>query len=94
MTENCQVVQVEEKRKDCEKEFTRIWDRLSIGDERFNKLNDKNAAQDIDLTCLKTNMLHLIASMSGLTKAIWGMVSSILLILIGFLIWYIQNIGG
>lgn len=94
MTDSCQGGLMEDKRRDCEKEFTRIWERLSTGDERFNKLNDKNAAQDVDLSCLKTNMLHLIESMAGLTKAIWGMVSAILLILIGFFIWYIQNLGG
>ena len=82
---------MEDKRTDCEKEFARIWERLSKGDSRFETFTAKNAEQDIELTTLKTNMLHLIASMGGLTKAIWGMVSTILVILIGFFVWYVQN---
>lgn len=80
-----------EKRLDCEKEFIRIWERLSTGDKKFEAFKDKNAEQDIELTTIKTHMAHLIDSMSGLTRAIWGMVSAILLILISFFIWYVQQ---
>ena len=83
--------EMEEKRIDCEKEFMRIWERLSTGDKKFETFRDKNNEQDIELTTLKANMMHLITSMSGLTKAIWGMVSAILLMLIGFFFWYVQN---
>jgi hypothetical protein len=82
---------MEEKRLDCEKEFIRIWDRLSNGDKKFEAFKDKNSEQDIELSTIKAHMTHLIDSMSGLTKAIWGMVSAIILMLLGFLIWYIQS---
>lgn len=37
---------------------------------------------------------NLCDQLKGLTKAIWGMVGSIFLILAGFLIWYIETIPG
>lgn len=82
---------MEEKRKDCELEFARVWDRLNEGNKKFDKIIDHEAEQDIEVATLKTHIVHLISSMSGLTKAIWGMVASILLLLIGFFIWYVQT---
>ncbi len=39
-----------------------------------------------------TQIENLTRAISSQTKAIWGLVSSIALMLIGFLIWYIQNL--
>lgn len=40
-----------------------------------------------------TQIDNLIKAIGGQTKAIWGLVSSVLLMLFGFFVWYIQNIG-
>lgn len=82
---------MENKRSDCEQEFKRIWERLSLGDSRFNNLMDSEKIQDVDIAILKTNMQNLVGSMGKLTGAIWGMTSAIILMLIGFIIWYIQK---
>jgi hypothetical protein len=93
---------MEDKRPDCDLEFKRLWDkiekeivrvwvRLEKGDLKFEEFADKEHEQDKELVSLKTHMLHLVSSMSNLTKAIWGMVASILLVLISFFIWYVQN---
>lgn len=82
---------MEDKRKDCEQEFIRIWNRLSTGDSKFDGLVQTDHAQDLQIKELQTNMVNLVKSISNLTKAIWGMVLSIAGIGIGFIVWYIQN---
>lgn len=83
--------EMDERRHDCDKEFNRIWERLSNGDRKFQEFQDDNNEQDKELATLKANMLHLIKSMSSLTQALWGMVTAILLVLIGFFVWYVQS---
>lgn len=89
---DCKVEQMEERRPDCEKELNRIWERLHQGDIKFDKMTDAEKDQDIEIVTIKTNMSHLISSMGKLTSAIWGMTASIILMLIGFFIWYIQSL--
>lgn len=36
---------------------------------------------------------NLCRQLGSQTKAIWGLVSSILLVMVSFFIWYIQNLG-
>lgn len=82
---------MESRRMDCDQEFSRIWKRLDKGDKKFEDLTESEKSQEIEISILKTNMIHLIGSMSKLTGAIWGMTGSILLILIGFFIWFVQQ---
>lgn len=82
---------MEDKRKDCEQEFIRIWERLNDGNRKFDIITAHEAEQGAEMATLKTHIVHLVSSMSGLTKAIWGMVSAIILLLIGFFIWYVQT---
>ena len=88
---NCEGTHVDDKRQDCEREFERLWTRLSTGDIRFQTLSDSDHQHDIQIKELQVNMINLCKSMGSLTKAIWGMVSTILFILIGFFVWYVQS---
>ena len=83
---------MEERRKDCDKEFERIWTRLSCGDQSFDLLKDKNEKHDRRILVIETNMINLIKSMTGLTRALWGAAGAICAIGIGFIIWYIQSL--
>lgn len=83
---------MEEKRHDCQLEFDRLWERLSKGDEKFNGISTTNHQTDIRLTKLETNLINLIKSMGNLTKSIWGAVTVMASIGIGFIIWYIQSL--
>lgn len=90
MLEGCEM---ESKRRDCEEEFQRIWSRLSKGDDRFEEMRKSESKQDLDIMEIRTQIVHLVSSMAGLTKALWGIVVSICGVGIGFIIWYIQ-LGG
>lgn len=83
---------MDEKRRDCQLEFDRLWERLSKGDEKFNGINTVNHQTDIRITKLETNLINLIKSMGNLTKSIWGAVTVMASIGIGFIIWYIQSL--
>ncbi len=83
---------MEERRKDCQLEFERIWERLSKGEQRFEGISTLEHETDIRVTKLETNMINLIKSMSGLIKAIWGAVGAMLALGSGFIIWYIQQL--
>ena len=50
------------------------------------------ASHDVDIGILKTNMENLTHSLSGLTKAIWGLVVMVMGTLVGFFIWYVQGL--
>lgn len=39
-----------------------------------------------------TKIDNLCGQISGLTKAIWGLVTGIFFVLVGFVVWYIQNL--
>jgi nitrate reductase NapE component len=80
-----------EKRKDCEQEFARIWTRLDKGDRTFDELKGNDKTQDIDINVLKTQMSTLVTSISGLTKALWGIVLTVAVGGVGFVIWYVQT---
>ena len=83
---------MEDRRKDCQLEFDRLWQRLSKGDQNFQNINEQSHQTDIRVTKLETNMISLIKSMSGLTRSIWASVAALLSLGIGFIIWYIQSL--
>jgi len=38
------------------------------------------------------NITNVCKSVTGLTKAVWGLVSAIIIMLLGFVFWYIQSL--
>lgn len=83
---------VTERRRECDLEFNRIWESLSKGDGHFQRLDMNDRQQDIHIKELQTNMISLIKSLSGLIKAIWGAILTMLGIGGAFIIWYIQSL--
>ena len=90
MAEECRIM--EDRRPDCQAEFQRIWERMSSGDKAFDKFRDCSSDHEKRLIVLETNMVNLIKSMSGLTKALWGAAAAIAATGISFIIWYIQSL--
>lgn len=73
------------QRKECATQFERIWEEL---DDKGKKITEHGE----DITGLKTNMVNLVKSMDKLTGAIWGMVGTVIALLVGFVLWYIQSL--
>ena len=69
----------------CKERFKNIEERLNDGDKIMTE-------HTTEIAVLKTNMSNLIKSLSGLTKALWGICGTILATLLGFFIWYVQNL--
>lgn len=74
-----------EMRESCKERFREIDKRLDEGDKVMRH-------HSTDIAVVQTNMNNLIKSMSGLTKALWGVCGTTLATLLGFFIWYIQQL--
>ncbi len=69
----------------CKEKFDTIDKRI---DDKAHLLEE----HDRSIIRLETQMESLIKSMSGLTKALWGFAGSLIVVLLGFFIWYIQSL--
>jgi hypothetical protein len=69
----------------CKDRFDKIDERLDKGDGEFREHGEK-------LVELKTDMAYLTKSLDGVTKALWAVAFSIAMTLLGFFIWYIENL--
>ncbi len=69
----------------CKERFRDIEERLNDGDRIMTE-------HTTEIAVLKTNMSNLIKSISGLTKALWGVCGTTLATLFGFFIWYVQSL--
>ena len=76
----------------CAKMFNDIADRLESGDKRFGKNEETLNEHEIDIAVLKTCTESVTKSLSGLAKALWGIVITVATAGIGFVIWYIQTL--
>jgi hypothetical protein len=74
----------QEMRADCKERFEKIVARLEKGDDEFG-----NHAERITRT--ETNVDNLTRSLKGVTNALWGVAVSIMGMLVGFVLWFIQN---
>jgi hypothetical protein len=74
-----------EKHKAIENELGRqnLW--LCDHEKKIDRLDRSDA---VNTTALE----NLCSQIGSQTKAIWGLVSGIFFVLLGFLVWYIQNI--
>lgn len=73
-----------EMRPDCKDHFDRIDRRLEEGDRHFTQ-------HDKDIATLSEDMKHLTKAIDNQTKAIWGACGTAIVLLIGFVFWYIQS---
>ncbi len=74
-----------ELNQSCKDRFDKIDERLDKGDDVFKHHGEK-------LVELKTDMAYLTKSLDGVTKALWAVAFSIAMTLLGFFIWYIENL--
>lgn len=73
----------------CEHRFARIEERLDQGDVQFKDQEKSIHSHDVQMMELRTQIQHLVKSMDGQIKAIWGMVVTLVTMGIGFVIWFI-----
>lgn len=69
----------------CRERFASLERRMNIKSEKLDECTT-------DIEVLKTDMGHLTRSLNALTKALWGVAASMLAVLLGFFIWYIQSL--
>lgn len=69
----------------CKEHFGKIEERLDKGDTEFKEQGEK-------LVELKTDLTYLAKSLDGVTKALWRVAFSIAITLLGFFIWYVENV--
>lgn len=73
-----------EKHLAVDKELTRHNDWLCDHEKKIDRLDHSDAVNT-------TSLSNLCNQISLQTKAIWGLVSSVFIVLIGFFIWYVQT---
>jgi hypothetical protein len=61
--------------------------------ERIDKCLDEQKKDHDMVIELKTKIDNLTYSVKSLTHSIWGMIGTVLALLAGFFIWFIQSIG-
>jgi septal ring factor EnvC (AmiA/AmiB activator) len=74
----------EQHQTQCDKRFAKLEGELLALTEEHFKL-------DGDVRVSNARVEQLTKSLAALTKALWGVVVSMLATLTGFLIWYIQT---
>ena len=75
-----------EKHKQIDKQFETNEKRLNNHSERIDKLEQFRSSTE-------TEMRNLVEQIKALVSTIKWMMTSTILLLVGFLIWYIQNLG-
>lgn len=71
---------VNDRRSDCQQQFEQI----------LRELDTYKKDHDI-VVQLREKIESLTRSVNALVRSIWGMMTSLILILAGFIIWYIQS---
>lgn len=90
MIEDCK--NMETRRVDCAQDFYHINEHMDNTEKSFKSIYEAGHSADIKIAKLETTMISLVESMHGLTKSIWGAVISLLLVSLGFFIWYIEKL--
>lgn len=73
-----------ERHKAIDTELTRHSNWLNEHEKKIDRLDRSDAANT-------TALENLCKQIGGQTKAIWGLVSAVLMMLLGFFVWYVQN---
>ena len=76
-----------EKHKQIDEKLDTQERRLNIHGDRIDKLEQFRSSTEVE-------MRNLIEQIKSLVSTIKWMMTSVIVLLAGFLIWYIQNIGG
>lgn len=79
-------------RNECKEEFERIHKRIDKRDQSIEAQEEKIQNQAVSIARVNEDVIHMAKSISGLTKALWGVAASMLATLFGFVLWYIQSL--
>lgn len=55
-------------------------------DLRLRNLEDVDSGQNVDIAVLKNQVQHVVCAMDRLTKGLWGLVTTIIIMIIGLII--------
>lgn len=78
----------------CKEKHVRLDERLEQHDKRLDYHEKKIDVLEKSDAANTTEIKNLCIQIGSQTKAIWGLVFSVISALVGFFIWYIQSIGG
>ena len=82
----------EERHKAINEKFQRHEKVLEEHDEKIDTLTKSDATNTSEIKHLCTSIEDQNKKIGKLTNSIWGLVVSVMLVLIGFFIWYVQTI--
>jgi tetrahydromethanopterin S-methyltransferase subunit G len=75
----------------CSEKHKRVDERLDHHERWLGEHEKKIDALTTSDATNTTQIANLCRQIGSQTKAIWGLVSGILMVLIGFFVWYVQN---
>ena len=79
-------------RNECKEEFERLHKRIDKRDQSMEAQEEKIQNQAVSIARVNEDVIHMAKSISGLTKALWGVAAAMLATLLGFVLWYIQQL--
>ena len=79
-------------RPECKEELRKLHERIDKRGEEIKDIQDNLHNNEIEITKVSEDVLHIAKSINGLTKALWGVAASTMATMFGFLIWYIQQL--
>lgn len=77
----------------CKARHDRIDEKFSTNEKRLNNHGERIDKLEQFRSSTETEMRNLIEQIKSLVSTIKWMMTSTILLLAGFLIWYIQNLG-
>ena len=78
--------------KFCEQQHKEINGKLDVHDKRLNRHGEQIDALEKSDAAKTQQIDHLTEAIKSQTRAIWGLVCTVLATLGGFFIWYIQTL--
>lgn len=88
------------QRPDCKLHFEQILDTLSKHERKFDDRNEFEQSAGINIATLATrldeqskSLNRLASAVSGTNKTLIGIFVTLMFTLVGFFIWYVQQLG-
>ena len=82
-----------EDEKYCNERHTRVNERLGTNENRLNNYGSRIDLLEQFRSGTETQMANLVEQIKSLVSTIQWMMTFTIVTLVGFMLWYIQNIG-
>lgn len=79
-------------RTECKEEFEKLHRRIDKRDKMLNGQDDELKKHGVAIAKISEDVAHVTRSMNSLTRALWGLAGSMMVTLVGFVLWYIQSL--